>query len=914
MSNGVSDRALQGLIAARRRVEAGRGQPVGRNKFSLSLAEFELELIDLIGKLEQGIATEADKRRAAIAKNQLEYRKAEISFQSAMYESQSKNARARLQSATQLVKARETAERRYNEKVRTSDAKILLQLKASLNNKPSGMDSIVQAFNFLQEPVALGSDEKKPKLAPDDPKYVQTLAEFMKELNDYNKKEVFVLDKSTGRLNLSATRNNLVELNIDDTPVLGTIMEFLRFYDAGRQRRNVGEADMARLLQEANQKLNATRQALEKNDENKALLFLEQFDELQEQKGAFFASLNGIKSKSDLDEIIEQSQQRGSSLEKAEALYERLQTGSGAKNNAIAAAVANPNFRAWAADYGWDRLGRVQVGEDGKPDLSSYVAGGDDIAAILAWGRQSTRRAGNYGLRKIRTGEIFRVELRDGTVVTGERLRRHSADPMGSIRIVQPDGARLLTPADVSQAIVLSRPEPDPVRIDARARRIYKKNQDQYASLEISALRAGDFEDRADLVQNQEGLFAVNEAGEYLSRDAVDSIRSNQYNDRGYHFITDPDSGANFVVGPENVFPLDENLNLGAQLSGDEAAAIRQKVPRTADTRMMVQNQDGAFISFSAKDMADAISAGKIPTETQVVGFVDDAEQTTARAALEIEQSEIKDQDLGLKFEPGPGGIDPTTLAGGDGSTGIYIVDLKEPDDFQLPDEDPPETAVQRSSRELIDEVKAMGETDKPFDQLGVQPEGDTPLGRPTGFAGDRQSTLERFAQFTPDQQDKFPELKMQLDAAYTSGKMTPPEDYVFLKDRVEVEQPKPPKPPKTEKPKSSRPPKPPPTTTPSVVAQPPPLAMGDLDVGEVRIDLPTAQPVAPIKPPAPPEFPGGDFEAGAMDMSPAAKILRGLSSKRRKRKPSDDPATDATPPDQSVPGAGGPAELPEDE
>jgi len=771
MSNGLASGTLEGLKAARARYQTATMGGGTKSSFNIELGELEKEVIELIDKIEKGIATEADKRRAESVKNQLEYRSQELDFTAKMYESRSKNVRAQLDARTKILVARETAERRYNEKVRTTDSKLLVQVETKLGGM-KGQDAVVAVFDSLIEPAVLAGEVDKPKIAPDDPKYGATLASIMSSLNRHNKANIFVIDPRTKLVDITKTKNNLSspKLKITSDEEVGKIERWLQYYNASRRRRNLHEGDMARLIQESQRKVNAAGALLDAGDEDKAKILLNEFDELDQQRAALYSGFHSIKAKSDLDEIVAESRKRSGSLQSAKDLLTAIQTERGAgglasyKRN-IAKAIANPNFRAWAADYGWDRLGQVQRDADGNLDLTTYVQGGDDYAALLAWGKQSGRRAGNYGTKRIRTGEVLRVELRDGTIVTGARLKRHSADPLGAIRIVQPDGARLLLPEEVSQAIYLQRPTPDPTRIDRRAQRIYEKEKDQYMSLEVDALRRGDFEDRADLYQNEEGQFAVNEAGEYLNRTQVSELRSATYNASGYHVLRDDESKAMFVVAAEgNVFPMADDLSLGEQLTAEQAKVVLEKLPTSDTSRLLVPTDRGGYRSFTAAEMASAIQAGKMPKELQVFGYMEPEQKTTAAANMQLESEALTDSDLGLGFGDGPTGIDPTVLGKGQGETGIFFRDLVEGEDFPLPDEDPPETPVEQAVRETVEETLELKGSDK--------------------------RVMDRFVTFSAADRATFPDLEAALDAQIAAGTREPPADYVAPRERLPPLQP----------------------------------------------------------------------------------------------------------------------------
>lgn len=208
MSNGLASGTLEGLKAARARYQTATMGGGTKSSFNIELGELEKEVIELIDKIEKGIATEADKRRAESVKNQLEYRSQELDFTAKMYESRSKNVRAQLDARTKILVARETAERRYNEKVRTTDSKLLVQIETKLGGM-KGQDAVVAVFDSLIEPAVLAGEVDKPKIAPDDPKYGATLASIMSSLNRHNKANIFVIDPRTKLVDITKTKNNL---------------------------------------------------------------------------------------------------------------------------------------------------------------------------------------------------------------------------------------------------------------------------------------------------------------------------------------------------------------------------------------------------------------------------------------------------------------------------------------------------------------------------------------------------------------------------------------------------------------------------------------------------------------------------------------------------------------------------------
>ena len=777
-----------GAVAANR-ARLGRSTAPEKEAKAESDYDTELEALDLIRKLQEGIATEAEKRRASQIKEKITWRKNQQDFYAKLLETSGSNLRSRYTALVQLQKARETADRRYNEKVRSADTSITGKIRSDLYALRKGQDGVALAFDALNEPVSMGGKGKRPKIATDDPKYNQTLLEMFTMLNNREtttgKGEIFVFQPGSDELlDIQATTNNLLKRNIDESPEYNNIQFHMKYYNDARRRRNLQEAQMNKEIQEGIAALNAAGAELDKidqgiGDELKVKQSLNLFEEIDQKQKATFAYINDIEEKSELEGIIENAQKREYVLEESIELHEHLKSkraGGGVKQKYknIPRAIANPVFRAWAADYGWDRLGRVQMGEDGKPDLSTYVAGGDDVAALLAWGKQSQRRAGNYGTKGIRTGEVLRVELKDGTIVTGQRLRRHAADPFGAIRIVQPDGARVLLASEINEAIYLKRPEPDITRIDRRSMNIYDKEKAEYASLAQDALSRTDFEDRADTVKLGEDAYAVDEAtGEYLTNEQLKARKSAAFDNSGYYGIKDGEGF--FIVGPEgSVFGVDENGAL-TPVPPDQASQIVQRSKPNREDRLYVLNDvTGGAASFGEADLAKALEAG-LPADLQVASMAEGETKQLIALAAEQETNAIPDESVVTKTKGPP---DPFALRPGDtvdDSAGIRFRTLGEGEEYEFSDDE------LDSDTPVEDAIVAEAVDEPPLTVIGGDSLKGGHLGQPTGALPGTppEMTLEQFAQLTAEQRSSNREMERSLANAIAVGEIEAPKDWV---------------------------------------------------------------------------------------------------------------------------------------
>ena len=450
-------------------------------------------------------------------------------------------------------------------------------------------------------------------------------------------------------------------------------------------------------------------------DEEGARRLLETLDEAAITSQLQFQLEQQLGNPDDLKARVEDARMRQQSHKFAEEYVEKLRAQimggetSDSVRSGIAKGIADPVFRAWAADYGWDRLGRVSMNEDGTPDYSTYVAGGDDIAALLAWERQSKRAAGNYGLRGIDTGEVLRIEFTDGTAITGKRLRRHAADPKGVIRIVTPEGARQVYPGEVKRAIYLEKPAPDVTRIDRRAKRIYEREIGNYSRLETDAVLMADQTPLArvgdDVLEDAEGNL--------VAEDALKEAQDNRLRETAYHYIStdgtrtaayvegdaispellaaNPQLGVQLhhVVSPEgDVYEIDGEGNL-IQLDDEQASGVLSLAAEEPGNRnyMFVEDEAGGLKMFSGDDFQSALTSGNIKFHAKMP--TDSQEEIAALDAATA--AHINPGVFGYKAVPDEGLFGPRSLQGSAfideyGSKGIDPEDLI-PTDSELPED-----------------------------------------------------------------------------------------------------------------------------------------------------------------------------------------------------------------------------------
>ena len=192
--------------------------------------------------------------------------------------------------------------------------------------------------------------------------------------------------------------------------------------------------------------------------------------------------------------------------------------------------IASTAFQSWAADNGFDELGRIDADEDGKLDFDTYVQGRDDLPAIMAFHRQQKRGAGRYGMRKIGTGDIVQFRL-NGELIQGERLKYHAADRPGVVRVMVPGREPptvTLNPGDVDQIEIVARDPEKTTPTDRRARRaLFLRGGAIKRAVDESAPGM----DIGDAAQDK-GQFVVDESGRHLTQDEYDSMVAKSMADR----------------------------------------------------------------------------------------------------------------------------------------------------------------------------------------------------------------------------------------------------------------------------------------------------------------------------------------------------------------------------------------------
>ena len=519
--------------------------------------ELGLEAQDARRKIIESLDTTQLKR----AKQSLDYAAKLSRIDADLLKAQMSSDVAALNAQKDLVLKRLDLQKDYNAKTRVADAKITGVIKETLRKK-GNQDPIVQVFDAYSKPFIGEGLAQRPNISLNDPAWESTFVEMLDMLNkDNGQRETAVEDAGTlfyfnadRTVDWERSKNKIQSADGRrelDASQLRKIEDLVETYNRKRTQSMTLEANLQSYAEVFDREYEQALAAAQGGRVDEAKNIAEKMKESGQKLKAAGDTYSGTMSKSEADAIVADADYRRKMADDATEYVEyakRKLTGEQQEqeNAGIIYGVANPVFRAWAADHGFDNIGEVEVDDKGKPKFGTYRAGGDDIAAILAYKNQSLRKPGNYGLRglKVDTGEIWRVELKNGEVVTGARLKRHAADPFGAIRIVTEDGAMVITPEDASRSQILRRPKQDLSRIDRRAKRIYEREKGLYGRLEDRAAFEAGFPDEEDLALSEDRQYLTKD-GKYVRKDEMLAARDRAQKDVVYAQEYD---GNNYLV------------------------------------------------------------------------------------------------------------------------------------------------------------------------------------------------------------------------------------------------------------------------------------------------------------------------------------------------------------------------------
>ena len=402
----------------------------------------------------------------------------------------------------------------------------------------------------------------------------------------------------------------------------------------------------------------------------------------------------------------------------------------------LAKIIGSDAYQAWAADHGFDELGRVDRDADGNIDPSTYVQGRDDLSSVRAFNREQKRGAGRYGFRSIGTGEIVRFEL-GGQQYIGERLKYHASDPPGAVRVMVGEGEPMLVmPGDVPHIDVIER-RPD--RVSPLARKATRRFQRMKGKIDAARRRASGDDPgyTGDAAITDDGSLITDAEGRYISAEEYDTMREEALA-KGQVSGQLVDGVPYLTTGDERVFRLEPDakaggLNLvevmqdGAEDGGQEYA----KVFGIADKRragIPVYDKDGNLVEIKPVTAED-IASGRIDNfglemREGEEGY-DPEDQARFDAVTEQQKLSVTPESLNLKVTTGE--FDPMAGAPVDRETTIngmtmrYISDQPKsparkaeeakPPPRETPETDPPIGTDEEDIKETV-EAEAQAKVD----------------------------------------------------------------------------------------------------------------------------------------------------------------------------------------------------------
>ena len=471
-------------------------------------------------------------------------------------------------------------------------------------------------------------------------------------------------------------------------------------------------------------------------------------DELQDQ-------LKDFEQLDKQTEILEKAQQQllGSSTKDA-ANKVRME---------MAHAMSSPAYQAWAADHGFDELGRVDVDDDNNILIDTYVQGRDDLASLRAFLREQKRGSGRYGFRSPGTGDMVQFEM-DGETITGERLKFHAADRPGVVRIAVPGREPpviTLSPGEVDQIAIISSDPEKSSPLERSARRALRSSRgDLEAARKMSmgdpSLDIGD----AAIVDSD---FIVDESGRNLSADEYqkmvgDKAASGRVVAKvvdGVTYLVQP-SGAVWKLDPES----NELLELGQEgadkaelkMLADVADAPERRVARVVNGKAEnIDSSDDSFLTMAEEENTFVFEPfeGEENYSAEMVANFDGNESERL--------AEITPESLGLKRSDDFSGVAGQEYENERNIGGMKYVDLRSPPD--------------RPGAKANDIVEGFAagqvtteDPETPSEQVGM-------------------SALDR-AGITPAQQDVIDDWTAEYKAAPGDAKPPPPEGYEVVKGK----------------------------------------------------------------------------------------------------------------------------------
>ena len=708
------------------------------NTQNIELQKIKIRALETIRLLDKNLHDVNAKRDLGALKEQVKLHGMYLKFQSSLEETKGKNLRAQLQTAGRLQGEMVKGFNRYLEKHSLAYGSVILQAENALDavGVTAPLSRFDAAFTAIAHPTF---DPKVGRYNVEDPKFLNTFRGVL-EVADPNGEFI--------KLNPDGTIASIDEDRLDRSQYASQIRRMAGVYGRAQAQHVRVESDMRGKLDTLDDNLKAAQAALQDQSlegQEKAAEQIEAYKTAAHDyynTAKVFGGIGDIKS---AQMEIEEAALQSTAYKEALAFYKSL--GPGAKANErdrTANMVGDPEFQAWAADHGFDAIGSVGTDKDGNLDPKTYVAGGDDKAAMIMWLKQSRRKPGNYGTKRIRTGEIVTIEMKDGTRLTAERLRRHAADSYGSIRVVTETGARVVTPAEMNRVVVIKRAASVPSRLDVRSRKLFKRKGKDVARAAIAAIEGAP--DPTRLV-HETGDYIQRPDGTYVSPDELAAEKEQAYQNQSIRLVYAADGGAYIINGAlgydgsGEVYSVDDNGKLTpVDLTQDEEKL--KLISAATSRRIGIQDGDTTRLLTAADLEAGQINLDLLNVEDMWDDEGVDPEAQKASEALfdglvDERRKGINAESLGYTRtteRPDPlGGVRTRAAAT------IADVSYEDLDEDTVPDDDSlaaAEAAADAYEESLADELPEADDiedveveeppTEKPDEPEEVPSEADT--------------------------------------------------------------------------------------------------------------------------------------------------------------------------------------------
>jgi len=390
---------------------------------------------------------------------------------------------------------------------------------------------------------------------------------------------------------------------------------------------------------------------------------------------------------------------------------ERLSSGDRKRNDSsLGRAIADPKFRAWAVDHGFDNLSVVPLNEDGTPNVSAYAPGGDDLMAKAAYEKEYRLGPGKYGFgRRAITGEVVQVTLADGSRIFGDRLKYHAGDEPGTVRVVTEDGKiQVIPPKGLKQVVVVERDEKKLTWLERRATRIARRRGEKYGAAAASAM-IGDPEEMVGSATTETGDYIRDSKGNYVKQDDYDKqvddyIESQSvtyYGRGGEHFIETQPDGKMYQVSS-----VDGSLTLLDETNDDDIKKI--DLVRSEKPRRTTITKDGKLIPLTRGEFEEMIKAGKMDASLGAEAFPGEPNYEQGiferlEAAYADRRKAVTPEDVGFTSTPDrPDPFSGQELINRRKIGDVEYADLAEQPETPLPEDytDPTEAEDQISADE----------------------------------------------------------------------------------------------------------------------------------------------------------------------------------------------------------------------